>query len=181
MAEGGDSPSWVVETQQTLGELIKRPKLTEALLQKPPFRFLHDVVSEVTKVTGFASGLYQEDELNSAKIKDKDSKLAYLAKIIKCVEFALNTSISIRVGKWLQASRPRIRTCSFSCSTKLPPPWPTRPRPSRGSSLRHRSQQRLSPPRARRHRRHRRRPSHTRLPRRQWRRSLLLTQHPSVS
>ncbi len=64
-----DAPEWVTQTQQTLGELIKRPKLTGALLQKPPFRFLHDIVSEVTKVTGFASGLYQEDELQSAKIK----------------------------------------------------------------------------------------------------------------
>jgi len=95
----GESPAWVVETQQTLGELIKRPKLTEPLLQKPPFRFLHDIVTEVTKVTGFATGLYQEEELNSAKIKDKDSKIAYLSKIIKCVELSLNTTISIRVGK----------------------------------------------------------------------------------
>ena len=68
MGEEAD-PEWVILTQQTLGELIKRPKLTGALLQKPPFRFLHDIVSEVTKVTGFASGLYQEDELQSAKIK----------------------------------------------------------------------------------------------------------------
>ena len=92
-------PPWVTQTQSTLGELIKRPKLTEALLQKPPFRFLHDVVSEVTKVTGFASGLYQDGELNSGKIKDKESKLAYLSKIIRCVELSLRISIPIRVGK----------------------------------------------------------------------------------
>jgi len=99
MGDEDNSPEWVSSTQQSLGELIKRPKLTPPLLQKPPFRFLHDIVSEVTKATGFASGLYQEDELNSAKIKDKDSKIAYLSKIIKCVELSLGISIPIRVGK----------------------------------------------------------------------------------
>jgi len=99
-------PEWLETTQQTLGTLIKRPKLTAPLLSKPPFRFLHDIVSEVSKVTGFAEGLFEEDELNSAKIKDKDSKVTYLTKIVKCVEFALNKTINIRPTKVVAGLEP---------------------------------------------------------------------------
>ena len=72
-----DAPDWVIATQQSLA-FIKRPKLTPALLQKPPFRFLHDVVTEVTKETGFAAGLYTEEhELNSGKIKARAAPTAH--------------------------------------------------------------------------------------------------------
>jgi len=38
----------VKKTQDTLGRIIKRPPLTDKLLQKPPFRFLHDVTTSVS-------------------------------------------------------------------------------------------------------------------------------------
>lgn len=45
----GDLDISVVKlTQQTLGKYVKKPPLTEKLLTKPPFRFLHDVFNAVS-------------------------------------------------------------------------------------------------------------------------------------
>jgi hypothetical protein len=51
-----------------------QPKLTEPLLKKPPFRFLHDIVTEVKKSTGFPAELTDTD-LDSGNFKDKESKV----------------------------------------------------------------------------------------------------------
>lgn len=37
----------VKRTQEALGRVIRRPPLTEKLLNKPPFRYLHDIITEV--------------------------------------------------------------------------------------------------------------------------------------
>jgi len=107
-----------------------QPKLTEGLLKKPPFRFLHDIVTEVKRVTGFPastvptphshptrghthfpsrhatpapqlqapsssgtltarrSQILTDFDLDSGNFKDKDSKVAYLNKIIGAVSEA---------------------------------------------------------------------------------------------
>ena len=55
-----------------------KPKLTEPLLKKPPFRFLHDIISEVNRVKGFPGpSVLTEFDLDSNNFKDKDSKVLY--------------------------------------------------------------------------------------------------------
>jgi hypothetical protein len=82
---------WEV-TVEMLSKIIRKPKPTEKLLKKPPFRFLHDVVTAVTTATGFGNGLIEGDEL-IAKGMDKGQKLAYFEKVVKLVECALNVKV----------------------------------------------------------------------------------------
>ena len=80
-----DLDSLINAVKDRMGELIQKPKMTDKLLQKPPFRFLHDTITAVSTTTGFGEGLYQAEELDSAAITDKQAKLNYLDKIFRLI------------------------------------------------------------------------------------------------
>lgn len=40
-------------TSEMFGSLFDKPKMSEKLLLKPPFKYLFDIVMETTKTTGF--------------------------------------------------------------------------------------------------------------------------------
>ncbi|KAJ3359311.1 TRAF3-interacting protein 1, partial [Allomyces arbusculus] len=89
-------------TDQTIAALkpyIRRTPLSEKLLSKPPFRYLHDLVSEFMAATGFGQGLYAGAELDAAAVKDKDAKLAWLTKIIQLTALAAGTSVAAKPAK----------------------------------------------------------------------------------
>lgn len=44
------NPIVIKKTQDTLGKFIKKPNLTEKLLRKPPFKFLHDILTTVSRL-----------------------------------------------------------------------------------------------------------------------------------
>ncbi|XP_059871812.1 TRAF3-interacting protein 1 isoform X6 [Delphinus delphis] len=75
----------VKRTQEALGKVIRRPPLTEKLLNKPPFRYLHDIITEVIRMTGFMKGLYTDAEMKPDNVKDKDAKISFLQKAIDVV------------------------------------------------------------------------------------------------
>lgn len=87
----------IAKTQKSLGKYVKKPVLTEKLLKKPPFRFLHDVIKAVIKDTGFLNGLFSDDELNSENVKEKEAKVAFLTKLINAVSKYINIFVKLRL------------------------------------------------------------------------------------
>lgn len=72
--------------------------MTQKLLCKPPFRYLHDIYTATLKQTNFGAGLFQGEELNSKSFEDKESKLAFLVKLITLTEMVIQEKIDIKPG-----------------------------------------------------------------------------------
>lgn len=70
--------------------------MTEKLLNKPPFRYLHDIFTATMGKTGFGQGLFEGEDLNSKSFEDKDSKLAFLVKVITLCEMVVGEKIDIK-------------------------------------------------------------------------------------
>ncbi|XP_044072005.1 TRAF3-interacting protein 1 isoform X2 [Siniperca chuatsi] len=96
----------VKKTQDTLGKVIKKPPLTEKLLCKPPFRYLHDIFSEVIRTTGFMKGLYGENEMKSDNVKDKDSKIIFLQKAIDVVMLVSGEPLAAKPARIVAGHEP---------------------------------------------------------------------------
>ena len=76
--------------------MFQKPKMSEKLLSKPPFRYLHDIFTATMGKTGWGQGMFQGDELNSKSFEDKDSKLAWLVKVITLTEMIIGEKIDIK-------------------------------------------------------------------------------------
>jgi TRAF3-interacting protein 1 len=80
-----DLDSLILKTTDKVSSLIQKPKMTEKLLSKPPFRFIHDTISAIIATTGFGEGLFDDKEKDSSNVTEKQSKIDYLDKIFNFV------------------------------------------------------------------------------------------------
>lgn len=86
-------------TRESLSPFISKPPLTDKLLKKPPFKFLHDLITQVIKQHGLLAGLFNEHDSLSENVKDKEAKMAFLQKVVNVMEFISGERLSIRPGK----------------------------------------------------------------------------------
>ncbi|XP_058520291.1 TRAF3-interacting protein 1 [Ochotona princeps] len=114
----------VRRTQEALGKVIRRPPLTEKLLTKPPFRYLHDIITEVIRVTGFMKGLYTDAELKSDNVKDKDAKISFLQKAIDVVVMVSGEPLLVKPARIVAGHEPErtnelLQAIGKCCLSKL--------------------------------------------------------------
>jgi len=96
---------WQV-TAQMYTSLFEKPKMTEKLLTKPPFKYLFDIVTQTTKSTGFAKGLYSEEELSGDFYETKEKKIYYLNKIISLTSAMLKEDLEAKPNKIVAGVEP---------------------------------------------------------------------------
>ncbi|XP_054857259.1 TRAF3-interacting protein 1 isoform X4 [Eublepharis macularius] len=116
--------SAVRRTQELLGRVIRRPQLHDRLLSRPPFRYLHDIISEVIRSTGFMKGLYTDAEMKSDNVKDKDAKIAYLQKAIDVVIMVTGESLAVKPARIVAGHEPEktnelLQAIAKCCLNKL--------------------------------------------------------------
>lgn len=114
----------VRRTQEALGKVIRRPPLTEKLLNKPPFRYLHDIITEVIRITGFMKGLYTDAEMKSDNVKDKDAKISFLQKAIDVVMMVSGEPLAAKPARIVAGHEPErtnelLQLIGKCCLSKL--------------------------------------------------------------
>ena len=97
---------------KALGKLISKPKLSDKYLNRPPFRFLHDIFTNVAKETGFGRGLISSAEVDGKAIDGKAAKVAFLSKWILCVGIAMGRPLDVNPLK-VVAGRDVEKTLQF--------------------------------------------------------------------
>ncbi|CAG2104541.1 unnamed protein product [Medioppia subpectinata] len=108
-------PKIVKTSLDLLTKIVKKPVITDKLLKRPPFRFLHDLITSIIKSHGFFKDLYKDNELVAENVKEKESKIVFLQKAIDTTGFIIGDVLSAKPSKivagleadktneWLQA------------------------------------------------------------------------------
>jgi len=96
---------WEV-TAQMFGALFDKPKMTEKLLSKPPFKYLFDIITQTTKSTGFGKGLFKDDEQSADFYDTKEKKIYFLRKVIALSGAMLKEEIEAKPNKIVAGVEP---------------------------------------------------------------------------
>mmetsp|Transcript_15001 Transcript_15001/g.31472 ORF Transcript_15001/g.31472 Transcript_15001/m.31472 type:complete len:676 (+) Transcript_15001:140-2167(+) len=120
----------LTQTKLMISRLVAKPKCSDKLLSKPPFRFIHDLIMAIGHEAHFDLGrIFSEDEMESSNVKEKQAKLQFLEKLIKFLESELSMSINVKPIKIVSGQEPELTCYMLQIFTVLVTHKPS-PRPS---------------------------------------------------
>jgi TRAF3-interacting protein 1 len=76
------SNPWTADTIKVLEPLIKKPKLTEALLGKPPFAYIQAIVQNIVEATSYPPNVFSAEDFVVSKEHPKEFKMSFLTKLV---------------------------------------------------------------------------------------------------
>lgn len=89
----------LAKSRAAITAIISKPELTDKLMGRPPFTFLHAIIRGILAATGYNPTLFSADELNPKTITSKVAKMAFLEKIALVVSKDVGKPVPVRYGK----------------------------------------------------------------------------------
>jgi len=93
-------------TADMFSQLFEKPKMSEKLLLKPPFKYIFDIIMETSKHTGFAKDLYSPPELAPDFYSNKENKILFLKKVQDLVQTMLQREIPCKPTRVVAGHEP---------------------------------------------------------------------------
>jgi TRAF3-interacting protein 1 len=98
---------------------LARPKLSLKLLSRPPFRFLHALISNAIKASGKLGNVHSETEQDADAIETKLDKMAYFEKLIATVAMCTGGPIDVRAAKIVAGLEPQCTNAFLQTFAKV--------------------------------------------------------------
>jgi TRAF3-interacting protein 1 len=71
--------------------------MQEKLLQKPPPKYIYDIIINVMNVTEFPKGLFTDEELNPKHFDESpQNKIEFLQKAIDITKIVINDQVEVK-------------------------------------------------------------------------------------
>lgn len=93
-------------TMKVFSSLFQKPKMQDKLLQKPPFKYLFDIVLATMEATKFGEGLYSAQELDASYYESRDIKIMFLKKAIDLTQHAIGKGLAAKPNKIVAGLEP---------------------------------------------------------------------------
>ena len=106
-------------TAEMYSSLFQKPKMAEQLLKKPPFKYIFDIITETTKVTGFGKGLLTQEETAAEFYDSRERKIAYLQKFVDLVKMMGKEDLKVNPGKIVAGLEPEYTNSMLQSLYKL--------------------------------------------------------------